>query len=470
MDEIFISYKSEDRARILPLVEALERQGWPVWWDRKIPPGRRFAEVIDEKLNAAPCIVVVWTKDSVGADWVIEEAEEGKKRAVLVPALLDEVSPPRGFRRIETARLTDWQGEPDHPELELLLESVAALVGEAPKPKPAEPEGVPPRLDGVPAIFNTWLVAAEDKTPPAAGPATEGRGLAGLKATPVTYVPPNLPSGVGHLSNWQYVGMLATLIIVGVLLNKFCGGEARRTSSAASPVPALETQSPAVGNAAKAGPFGMEFVTIPAGEFRMGSENGDDNEKPVHQVRLSRSFEMGKYEVTQAEWQAVMNNNPSHFKGEKLPVETVSWAAAQGFIERLNARDDGYVYRLPTEAEWEYACRAGSTGDYAGQLDEMGWYDGNAGGKTHPVGQKKPNAWGLYDLHGNVWEWCQDWLDKYPSAAVTDPIGLNTGSGRVFRGGSWNYTAADCRSANRLGFSPGDGFYYLGFRLVRTAK
>jgi formylglycine-generating enzyme required for sulfatase activity len=214
----------------------------------------------------------------------------------------------------------------------------------------------------------------------------------------------------------------------------------------------------------------MEFGAVPAGEFVMGSENGGDNERPAHQVRLSRGFEMGKYEVTQAEWQAVMNNNPSHFKGENLPVETVSWDDAQAFVARLNARDDGYIYRLPTEAEWEYACRAGSTGDYAGRLDEMGWYDGNAGGRTHPVGQKKPNAWGLHDMHGNVWEWCQDWLDKYPSAAVTDPVGRNTGSGRVFRGGGWRYTAADCRSANRLSFAPGDGFYYLGFRVARTAK
>src|SRR5688572_10735614 len=167
--------------------------------------------------------------------------------------------------------------------------------------------------------------------------------------------------------------------------------------------------------ASMASPAADRFVKIPAGEFLMGSDNGEDNEKPAHRVVISRGFEMGKYEVTQAEWEALMGSNPSKFKGTDLPVEQVSWDDAQSFIKAMNARNDGYEYRLPTDAEWEYAARAGATGDYGGtgNLSEMGWYGGNSGGKTHPVGGKTANAWGLYDMHGNSWEWCQDCDDKY---------------------------------------------------------
>ncbi|MBI4749442.1 MAG: SUMF1/EgtB/PvdO family nonheme iron enzyme [Acidobacteria bacterium] len=216
--------------------------------------------------------------------------------------------------------------------------------------------------------------------------------------------------------------------------------------------------------------LGIEFVLIPAGEFQMGSTQFGD-EKPVHKVKICQPFYLGKYQVTQAQWQAVMGSNPSYFKGEDLPVENVSWDKVQRFIKALNGRGDG-PYQLPTEAQWEYACRAGTTGDYAGNLDEMCWYEGNSESKTHPVGQKKPNGWGLYDMHGNVWEWCQDWYDNGYSAksAGSDPKGPSDGSARVYRGGSWFYTAIYCRSANRARNTPGTRNNDLGFRLVRTAR
>jgi formylglycine-generating enzyme required for sulfatase activity len=213
------------------------------------------------------------------------------------------------------------------------------------------------------------------------------------------------------------------------------------------------------------------FVQIPSGKFEMGSNNGDADEKPVHQVIITKWFEMGKYEVTQAQWEAVTGNNPSRFKGANLPVENVSWNDVQAFISSLNARsNDGYIYRLPTEAEWEYACRAGTTGDYAGSLYEMAWYEDNSGGKTHPVGTKQPNAWGLYDMHGNVWEWCADWKGSYESGTATDPRGPSSGSARVSRGGGWFHPAAICRSAFRDSLSPGSRGGHLGFRLVRSAR
>jgi formylglycine-generating enzyme required for sulfatase activity len=180
------------------------------------------------------------------------------------------------------------------------------------------------------------------------------------------------------------------------------------------------------------GPVPIEFVKIAPGEFSMGCSDGDtacnEDEKPSHKVKLTKSFELGKYEVTQAQYQAVMGANPSTIKGENRPVETVSRMDAQDFLDRLNARNDGYRYRLPTEAEWEYAARAGSTGPYAGALDDIAWYAGNSGDETHPVGQRKPNRWGLYDMEGNVREWVSDWYSRtyYTSSPSVDPTGPAT--------------------------------------------
>jgi formylglycine-generating enzyme required for sulfatase activity len=164
-------------------------------------------------------------------------------------------------------------------------------------------------------------------------------------------------------------------------------------------------------------------VLVPVGSFMMGSTNGlDDNEKPVHQVTISQAFYMGKYEVTQGQWQSVMGTNPSAFKdcGGNCPVDNVSWDDVQNFINKLNETNDGFRYRLPTEAEWEYACRAGTTGDYAGNLSEMAWYSENSGRKTHAVGSKRLNDWGLADMHGNVQEWCQDWYHNSYNGAPSD--------------------------------------------------
>ena len=207
----------------------------------------------------------------------------------------------------------------------------------------------------------------------------------------------------------------------------------------------------------------LELVLIPAGEFLMGSPAADDNveadEKPQHRVRITRPFYLGKYLVTQEQWQAVMGKNPSHFQGPKNPVEMVGWDDCQQFLDKLNGQigGPGRKFVLPTEAQWEYACRAGSTakfsfGDDESMFGEYAWYEKNADGQTHPVGGKKPNAWGLYDMHGNVCEWCQDWYDSgyYAKSPVDDPRGPDIGQYRVDRGGSWLRPASGCRSAIRM--------------------
>jgi len=218
---------------------------------------------------------------------------------------------------------------------------------------------------------------------------------------------------------------------------------------------------------------GIKLVWIRAGEFEMGSDDGESHERPIHTVKITKGYYMGIYEVTQEQYRKVMGTNPSGFKGDdNLPVETVSWNDAVRFCEKLSQKE-GKTYRLPTEAEWEYACRAGRTGKYCSggseaQFGDYAWYLQNSGKKTHPVGTLKPNAWGLYDMYGNVWEWCGDWYGEYSSAAVTDPQGPSKALSRILRGGSWESGPSRCRSANRSRITPGGRLNFFGFRIVVT--
>ncbi|MCP4345619.1 MAG: formylglycine-generating enzyme family protein, partial [Desulfobacterales bacterium] len=256
------------------------------------------------------------------------------------------------------------------------------------------------------------------------------------------------------------------------------------------------------GSSAFTNSLGMTFNLISAGTFMMGSpedEPGRSSDETLHQVTLTQNFYMQTTEITQGQWKAVMGSNPSYFQncGDGCPVETVSWDDVQGFITKMNQRREG-IYRLPTEAEWEYAARAGSSTafangnltvadpyscNYDSNLDAIGWYCGNSdvtyngcydtsgwGGPscagTHSVAGKQPNVWGLYDMSGNVWEWCQDWYGDYPTSAVTNPTGSPTGLGRVIRGNSWLYDAGYCRSAYRFSKYPTNRLINLGFRLA----
>ena len=226
----------------------------------------------------------------------------------------------------------------------------------------------------------------------------------------------------------------------------------------------------------------MDFIYISPGEFWMGSpedESGRNSNEKRHRVRLTRGYYMQTTPVTQAQWEAVTGENPSRFKqaGPNAPVEQVSWDDVQEFIRKLNQRERTDRFRLPMEAEWEYACRAGTETAFCNgpitdlggldlNLDKVGWFDGNSGGTTQPVGKKEPNAWGLYDMHGNVWEWCQDWFGAYLDDPVTASRGPEKGSDRVLRGGSWSNGALFCRSTSRVNCTPSARFNGIGCRLV----
>jgi formylglycine-generating enzyme required for sulfatase activity len=263
------------------------------------------------------------------------------------------------------------------------------------------------------------------------------------------------PVGFGH-------SVLATVFVVCIF--------------APARLPAQKTVGKKAGEERSDNKLKMRFCWCPKGKFTIGDAKLD--------VTLSRGFWMGKYEVTQAQYQSVTGNNVSAFKGDSLPVEMVTWTQATAFCEKLTKTEraagrlpEGWEYRLPTQAQWEYACRAGTTtaysfGNDAKQLGDYAWYGTNSGSKTHPVGQKKPNAWGLCDMHGNVWEWCvdqyQDWMRDKLSGTTHPKVTKGRDQGRVLRGGGWYVSAADCRSAYRGGMDPTDRTNYIGFRVARV--
>ena len=226
----------------------------------------------------------------------------------------------------------------------------------------------------------------------------------------------------------------------------------------------------------------MEFILISAGEFDMGSppteRDRDGDEGPVHRVKISRPFYIGKHEVTQQQYYVIAKSKPARFKQDDHPVENISWDQANRFCAKLSRNKEG-SYRLPTEAEWEYACRAGCRERFCfgddlkySQIEQYAWCSQNSDSTTHPVGQKKPNSFGLYDMHGNVWEWCSDWYaaDYYHNSIMVDPPGPNKGTSRVYRGGGWFRSAIYCRSANRSGLEPYYIRDHIGFRVVLEAE
>ena len=241
-------------------------------------------------------------------------------------------------------------------------------------------------------------------------------------------------------------------------------------------------QSPREGHNFTIPDLALQLIWVQPGEFTMGSPSHDPQrnkaEGPQTEVKISRGFWLGRTEVTQAQYQKITGENPSHFQeaGENHPVEHVSWTDAMDFCKKLNDRErtagrlpSGYQYTLPTEAQWEYAYRAGTTTEYPDDPAAMAWHDGNSNGATHPVATRRPNPWGFYDMAGNILEWTYDWYDPYPGGSVTDPKGPKRGYYRTARGGSWRKELRVTRSAARSGGSEARVDYTIGFRLALSA-
>ncbi len=433
--KIFISYSRADSEFALELAEKLRASGAEIWIDQlDISPGQRWDRAIGEALETSDLLLVILSQAAVDSDNVMDEvayALEEKKR--IVPVLHRNCKIPYRLRRVHRIDFTVGFDK----GFAQLLKALNIKTGEVSQllEQPARGEHQEESRKAADAGRQKEKLKLREK------PKLRQREKPKLREKQVV-----VKSGATSVTD---AGNFDTI-------TEDLGGGVK-----------------------------LEMVSVPGGTFTMGSpdseEGRDSDEGPQHQVTVS-PFYMSKYEVTQAQWRAVatklskikiaLKPDPSNFKEDKLPVEQVSWEEAVEFCDRLS-KATGKTYRLPTEAEWEYACRAGTTGPYAGNLDEMGWYGNNSGNKTHPVGTKQPNGFGLYDMHGNVWEWCMDWYSEnyYSQSPSADPTGPSTGSDRVFRGGSWfNGLAQYCRSAIRGGGAPDDRGHDLGFRLVRTLR
>ena len=411
MSDIFISYAREDRAEVRPLAEALERQGWSVWWDPAIPTGRRFDRVIDEALAEARCVVVVWTQRSVGKDWVLEEADDGRERDVLMPVLLEKVRPPRGFRRIQAAELFDWDGSDDSPAFRALVNDIAGIVGPAKGSAPPAAEEKPkPSRRG-----------ARSEPPPKAPRKKKPQRTARKPAQPQ---PKDLEIRESPIDGLEYIW-----------------------------IPPGEFQMGAV----------------------PGDGEALEHEKPQHRGEITKGFWMARTPVTVAAYKRLVkakggkmppapNFNSKWEKGDH-PIGSVTWEEAKAYCEWAGGR-------LPTEAEWEYAARGGKEGLKYPWGDEIshdrGNYERKKGGTT-PVGSYEANGFGLHDVAGNVWEWCADWFEEgyYAGSPQKEPPGPSGGTVRVLRGGSWVSVAKYLRASFRFRLVPVDRYYSFGVRSVR---
>jgi formylglycine-generating enzyme required for sulfatase activity len=389
MSDIFISYANKDRYRASRLVEALRSEGWSVFWDQDIPPGRPWGRFLGAELAQAHCVLVAWSKASLESGWVAyEEAEDARKRDILVPVFFDDVQPPFGFRHIQAANLVDWKGRTDAPEYQRLVDAIERLV---PRPETHKPIETPPQRG--PRVFRDTLAD---------------------------------------------------------------------------------------------GSKGPEMVRVPAGEFEMGDLHGDGHadERLVHTVSI-HALAIGHYAVTFEAYdrfaEATGREKPDDtgWGRGRRPVINVSWRDAVAYAEWLS-RQTGKRYRLPTEAEWEYAARAGTRTSYwwgdevaenrANFRGSGSQWDGR---QTAPVGSFEPNPFGLYDASGNVWEWVQDcWRENYDGAPTDGAAWLQQDDGdcndwRVIRGGAWGGEAWGVRSASRDWYAPDARSDLVGFRLAR---
>ena len=562
-----MSYNGRDVDRVKPLAAALASQGWQVFYDRTIPPGKTWRQFIGKEIDGCRCMVVAWSKHSINSHWVCEEADIGLKRRILVPLFLDRVDPPLGFRSIQAADLVDWQEDQDAPGFYALCQAIVEIIGPGTvdtsherieknrsdisttekakiqkmdqrtekenSPKDSKNEKVPssdaeaknrspiidwlkqrihrPKYDAVKILLITivpialliWSVVISQKqqaildVPPrksktetesaATKQQTESEPLIDSKTNqqPKIKEPEMAEIPAGNVQTGRKDGSKGEQPIVVSQKQQAIldvpsrkskteteSAETKRQKELSSMVSSKTSQHHNIKE--------PEMVEILAGNFEMGSENGDKDEQPVHNVKVNR-FAIGRYEVTFDEYdryaEAMGKPKPVDLgwgRGPR-PAVAVSWHDAQAYADWLS-ENTGKHYRLPTEAEWEYATGAGTREDYywgdQGKMEDFAWFEANSDGKTHPVGQKRPNAFGLYDMSGNVWEWVQDcWHENYRNAPTDSSAWEEQNGGncnyRVTRGGSWNFGPAFLRAAFRGARYPGSRNGNLGFRLAQ---
>ncbi len=480
--EVFICYSKEDRPIADLVCNFLERNSIKCWVaPRDILPGKEWSVGILEGIEASKILVLIFSKNADASPQVLREVERAvNKNKFIIPFRIADITPSKALEYyLSVPHWLDALTEPIERHVEKLVNTILLLLGKNPSRVP-ETESTQAK---VPLLTN-YQIKPDGKT------------------KEFSYPKPNFFTK--HWGKMIAIGVPLIVVIPFVIimmwnqfaLKKSIDGLTQSTSSNEKQSKVLrdegKTKDTAAGQEAlpdnkttqeskisMVDPVtGMEFVWVPGGSFEMGDLFGDGHpdEKHIRTVRLDR-FWLGKYEVTQGEWQKIMGNNPSYFKkGDNYPVEQVSWNDAQEFIKKLNSRQGGkYTFRMPSEAEWEYAARSGEKKEkWAGTSDESSlgeyaWYEKNSKKSTHPVGEKKPNGLGLYDMSGNVWEWCEDiYVADYNKVGTDNSIYGGSGARRVDRGGGWYDTPRDARAYNRDDNTPGLRGSYLGFRLAMT--
>jgi formylglycine-generating enzyme required for sulfatase activity len=482
MSDIFISYKREEQPEARKLADALEREGWEVWWDPKLRAGDDFDRIIEAILNESRCVIVLWSEMSVQSDYVLAEATEALEKKKLMPVAIEKVTLPFRFKRLHTLQLVNWDGSSESVEFRKLVENISGRLGKPEthisRAQPV-PEGKPPSFEG--------HYREQRKTP--------GAHITGLK-----------PPVIIGLS----VGAVALLILI--VLVKWLPVSVKQepvlsAPSIATSTPAPTRKEPLIGEASKPvvvpqtkritssltpgavfrdplkiGSEGPEMVVVPAGTFQMGDVQGDGerNEQPVHAVRIQKPFAIGRYEITFDDYDRFTKATgwtvpkDGGWGRARHPVINVSWQEVQIYLKWL-LKQTGKRYRLPSEAEWEYAARSGGKDEkWSGTSDvkQLPDYAVFRQRQTEPVGSKKPNGLGLYDMSGNVFEWVEDCSHSNYNGAPSDGYTWGEENGgscnpRMIRGGSWTSLAMYLRTAYRRGYFQAFGSENVGFRLVQ---
>ena len=456
--DVFLSFASLNESMAKTLYNQLIRSGLEVFWSDetlKRNVGMSWPKLIEESLEASKHMVVLWTDEAMHSHWVDKEYRAfdavtvGAKNRLLIPVLGDGAG-----NDTLPLFLRTRQSYPLNGDLEQLITSLGGRY------EPIEQENERLREALEEAMKEIQLLTTQQ---------------GGVQQADVERIAQERDEWKQKFADLENKALEQSTHLSAIIEEK-----AAQLSNVQKQIASLEKELAAMGpsNPPSVTPLaktltddhGIEFILIEPGAFLMGDEAFNWT-KPVHRVDICKPFYLGKYPVTQAEWEAIWGNNPSAFPGERNPVESVSWGDVQDFLKKIN--NGAQVYQLPTEAQWEYACRAGTTtaysfGDNEDRLGQYAWYSNNSSTTSHPVGEKKPNPWGLFDMHGNVWEWVQDyWREHYEEGIALDPTGPETGSFRVSRGGSWYEIATFLRSSLRISGASTDAGNNIGFRLTR---